>query len=375
MNVITKLHQAPSPALRLLVAGLLLVLAFAGAFAVADYKTVTLSVDGTAMTVSTMKSRVIDIIRENGFTVSDRDDLYPAPGEKVHGNANIVLRRSRPLEISLDGQNTKQVWTTASTVDEALAQLAMTDTAPAAASRGSRVPLAGMALPVVSAKTVEVDDGGQVRNVHLAAARVGDLLAGLGAPLLQSDHVTPAASAPVIDGMHIQVTRIRIEKITERVPLDPPKRRIEDPQLNMSKEIVENKGAAGLQDMTYAVSKVNGIETGRLPVASTVITQAHEAIVRVGTKPGTEVPAVANGEVWDAISRCEAGGNWAINSGNGYYGGVQFDQNTWERNGGLRFAPRADLASREEQIAVAQVTQSRQGWGAWPVCSGRAGAR
>ena len=179
MNVITKLHQAPSPALRLLVAGFLLVLAFAGGFAVADYKTVTLSVDGTAMTVTTMKSRVIDIIKENGFTVSERDDLYPAAGERVPSDANIVLRRSRPLEISLDGQNSKQVWTTASTVDEALAQLSMTDTAPAAASRGSRVPLAGMALPVVSAKTVELDDAGVVRNVHLAAARVGDLLAGV----------------------------------------------------------------------------------------------------------------------------------------------------------------------------------------------------
>jgi uncharacterized protein YabE (DUF348 family) len=375
LNVITKLHQAPSPALRLLVAGLLLVLAFAGCYAVADYKTVTLSIDGTAMTVTTMKSRVIDIIKENGFAVSDRDDLYPAAGERVPNAANIVLRRSRPLQISLDGQNTKQVWTTASTVDEALAQLAMTDTAPAAASRGTRVPLAGMALPVVSAKTVELDDAGVVRNVHLAAARVGDLLAGSGVPLEQSDQVTPGAAAPVIDGMHIQVIRNRIEKITERVPLVPPRRRIEDPQMNASREIVEDKGSAGTQDVTFAVSKVNGIETGRLPVASHVIVPAREAVVRVGTKPGTEVPNVGNGEVWDAISRCEAGGNWAINTGNGYYGGVQFDQNTWERNGGTRFAPRADMATREEQIAVAEVTRARQGWGAWPVCSGRAGAR
>ena len=375
MNVITKLHQAPSPALRLLVAGFLLVLAFAGAFAVADYKTVTLSVDGTAMTVTTMKSRVIDIIKENGFAVSDRDDLYPAAGERVPNAANIVLRRSRPLQISLDGQNTTQVWTTASTVDEALAQLAMTDTAPAAASRGTRVPLAGMSLPVVSAKTVELDDAGVVRNVHLAAARVGDLLDGSGVPLEQSDQVTPGAAAPVIDGMHIQVIRNRIEKITERVPLVPPKRRIEDPQMNASREIVEDKGSAGTQDVTFSVSKVNGIETGRLPVASHVIAPAREAVVRIGTKPGTAVPNVGNGEVWDAISRCEAGGNWAINTGNGYYGGVQFDQSTWERNGGTRFAPRADLATREEQIAVAEVTRARQGWGAWPVCSGRAGAR
>jgi resuscitation-promoting factor RpfB len=361
--------------LRLLVAGLLLVLAFAGGYAVADYKTVTLTVDGTAMTVTTMKSRVIDIIAENGFSVSERDDLYPAAGERIPNAANIVLRRSRPLQISLDGQNAKQVWTTASTVDEALAQLAMTDTAPAAASRGSRVPLAGMALPVVSAKTVELDDAGVVRNVHLAAARVGDLLAGVGAPLLQSDQVTPGAAAPVIDGMHLQVIRNRIEKVTERVPLVPPRRRIEDAEMNMSREVVQDPGTPGTQDVTFAVSKVNGVETGRLPVASHVITPAREAVVRVGTKPGTDVPSVGNGEIWDAISRCEAGGNWAINSGNGYYGGVQFDQSTWERNGGTRFAPRADLASREEQIAVAEVTRARQGWGAWPVCSGRAGAR
>lgn len=375
MNIVTKLHQAPSPALRLLVAGLLLVLAFAGAYAVADYKTVTLSVDGTAMTVTTMKSRVIDIIGENGFSVSERDDLYPAAGERVSNAANIVLRRSRPLQISLDGQNTTQVWTTASTVDEALAQLSMTDTAPAAASRGSRVPLAGMALPVVSAKTIELDDAGVVRNVHLAAARVGDLLAGIGAPLLQSDVVTPGAAAPVIDGMHVQVIRNRIEKITERVPLIPPKRRIDDPAMNKDREVVEDPGSPGTQDVTFSVSKVNGVETGRLPVASHVIAPAREAVVRIGTKPGTDIPEVSNGEIWDAISRCEAGGNWAINTGNGYYGGVQFDQNTWERNGGSRFAPRADMATREEQIAVAEVTRARQGWGAWPVCSGRAGAR
>jgi resuscitation-promoting factor RpfB len=361
--------------LRLVVSGLLLVLAFAGGFAVSVSKTVTLTVDGIAMRVSTMKSRVIDIVQENGYVVDGRDDLYPAGDVQVHDADKIVLRRSRPLQISLDGQDTKQVWTTASTVDEALAQLAMTDTAPVAASRSSRVPLAGMALPVVSAKTVELNDGGAVRNVHVAAAKVGDLLNSVGVPLQQSDRVTPGASAPVVDGMRIQVTRNRIEKITERVPLAPSRRRVEDPEMNMSREVVDDPGTPGVQDVTFAVTKVNGVETGRLPVAAVVVTPAREAVVRVGVKPNTDVPEVANGDIWDAISRCEAGGNWAINTGNGYYGGVQFDQNTWERNGGLRFAPRADLASREEQIAIAEVTRARQGWGAWPVCSGRAGAR
>ena len=352
-----------------------MVLGVAGGYAVAAQKTVMLNVDGTAMTVTTMKSRVIDVIKENGFDVSAQDDLYPAGNESVREADKIVLRRSRPLQISLDGAAAKKMWTTASTVDEALAQLAMTDTAPAAASRGSRVPLAGMALPVVSAKTVQINDGGAIRTVHLAAPTVGGLLAAAGAPLQQSDRVEPGTSAPVIDGMQLVVTRNRIEQVTERVPLAPAARRIEDPDMNMSREVVEDPGAPGVQDVTFAVAEVNGVETGRLPVANTVVTPARDAVVRVGTKPGTEVPPVNEGGIWDAIASCEAGGNWAINTGNGYYGGVQFDQGTWERNGGLRYAGRADLATREEQIAVAEVTRARQGWGAWPVCSGRAGAR
>jgi resuscitation-promoting factor RpfB len=340
---------------------------------VAAHKTVTLTVDGTEMTVATMKTRVIDVVKENGYDVGDRDDLYPAGEQAVHQSDAIVLRRSRPLQISTDGENSREVWTTASTVDEALAQLSMDDKAPAAASRGSRVPLGGMSLPVVSAKNVQINDGGVVRMVHLAAPNVGDLLAAAGAPLDQSDSVVPAPSSPVLEGMQVQVTRVRIEKVTQRVPLPPNSTRIEDPTMNMSRQVVENPGMPGVQDVTFAVAKVNGAETGRLPVANVIITPATEGVLRVGTKPGTEVPPISNGGTWDALSQCEAGGNWAINTGNGFFGGVQFDQNTWERNGGLRYAARADLATREEQITIAEVTRSRQGWGAWPVCSGRLG--
>lgn len=374
MNAITKLHHSRSPILRALVIAMLLALTFAGAVAVGAHKVVTLTVDGAPMTVTTMKSRVIDVVKENGFDVSDRDDLYPAGNEQVQDTETIVLRRSRPLDISLDGQGPKQVWTTASTVDEALTQLSMSDTAPAAASRGSRVPLAGMALPVVSARTVQISDGGVVSTVHLAAPDVAGLLAEAGVPLQQSDQVVPTASSPVIAGMQIQVARIRIEKVTRRLPLPPVPRRIEDVTMNMSRQVVDDPGTPGLQDVTFAVSKVNGAETGRLPVANTVLTPARDSVLRVGAKPGTEVPPVTNGPIWDALSRCEAGGNWAINTGNGFYGGVQFDQSTWERNGGLRYAQRADLATREEQIAIADVTRARQGWGAWPVCSGKVGA-
>ena len=139
--------------------------------------------------------------------------------------------------------------------------------------------------------------------------------------------------------------------------------------------LVPNLGVVVAGDVTFTVATVNGVETGRLPVANVVVTPARDSVLRVGSKPGTEVPPVSNGGAWDALAQCESGGNWAINTGNGFYGGVQFDQNTWERQGGLRYASRADLATREEQIAIATVTQASQGWGAWPVCSGRVGVR
>ncbi|MEU5689725.1 LysM peptidoglycan-binding domain-containing protein [Streptomyces venezuelae] len=82
----------------------------------------------------------------------------------------------------------------------------------------------------------------------------------------------------------------------------------------------------------------------------------------------------ADGGVWDRIARCESGGNWQINTGNGYYGGLQFSAGTWRAYGGGAYAPTADRASKAQQIAVAAKVQRAQGWGAWPSCAARAGA-
>ncbi|MBO1418748.1 transglycosylase family protein, partial [Streptomyces sp. FH025] len=71
---------------------------------------------------------------------------------------------------------------------------------------------------------------------------------------------------------------------------------------------------------------------------------------------------------WDRVAACESSGDWHINNGNGYFGGLQFDQSTWRANGGLAYASRADLASREEQIAVAEHLADRRGLSPWPVC-------
>nr|WP_324606754.1 transglycosylase family protein [Psychromicrobium lacuslunae] len=76
--------------------------------------------------------------------------------------------------------------------------------------------------------------------------------------------------------------------------------------------------------------------------------------------------------MWDRIAQCESGGNWSINTGNGYYGGLQFDAGSWLANGGGAYAPRADLASRAQQIAVANTYYAKAGLAPWG-CAGAAG--
>ncbi|UXA06014.1 transglycosylase family protein [Mycobacterium sp. SMC-2] len=82
-----------------------------------------------------------------------------------------------------------------------------------------------------------------------------------------------------------------------------------------------------------------------------------------------QAAAATDGE-WDQVARCESGGNWAINTGNGYHGGVQFSASTWASHGGGQYAPSAELATRDQQIAVAERVLATQGRGAWPVCGG-----
>jgi hypothetical protein len=83
--------------------------------------------------------------------------------------------------------------------------------------------------------------------------------------------------------------------------------------------------------------------------------------------------AAASTRTWDRLAKCESGGRWHINTGNGYYGGLQFSYSTWRAFGGGRYASRADLASKPQQIAIAERVLDGQGWGAWPACSRRLG--
>ena len=97
---------------------------------------------------------------------------------------------------------------------------------------------------------------------------------------------------------------------------------------------------------------------------------ASAATIVGGIATANEAKAAS---VWDSVAQCESGGNWSINTGNGFYGGLQFTAQTWRAYGGGAYAAYANQASREQQIAIAQKVLAGSGPGAWPVCSVRAG--
>ncbi|MEV0242520.1 transglycosylase family protein [Streptomyces sp. NPDC050674] len=109
-------------------------------------------------------------------------------------------------------------------------------------------------------------------------------------------------------------------------------------------------------------------------VRTTAVLAGAALLAPLGVLAATGNAAAADSGVWDRIAQCESGGDWHINTGNGYYGGLQFAPSTWNAYGGTAYAPTADRASRSQQIAVATKVQRAQGWGAWPTCSARAGA-
>jgi len=350
------------------------------AAALAMDKAVTVTVDGEQRTIHTFASSVAGALQSAGLQAGDQDSLAPTASSSIEDGSRIVLARGRPLALTVDGTQ-HEIWTTALTVDTALQQVGMphSEDMELSASPSKRIPLEGMALVVRNTKPITLLDGGQPpKEIQSSALSVGDLLTQLGVPLHDQDTVTPGRTSPVLPGMTVQVNRVRSEQRTERRLIDPPVKKIKDPELSAGSVVVEDPGAPGEQIVTYLVTLANGKETDRKQVSVQEITPARAGKIRVGTKGFAKSVAksspVAEGSVWDRLARCESGNNWAANTGNGYYGGLQFDKTTWRAYGGSQYAPYPHQATREEQIEVAQrVRNSRGNYRAWPTCSARMG--
>jgi hypothetical protein len=134
---------------------------------------------------------------------------------------------------------------------------------------------------------------------------------------------------------------------------------------------VVRAGSDGVRDVTYRLTFRNGHLAVRQVLRQHVLRAPVDAIVRVGTKPVVTTNFAGGSTVWDRLAQCESGGNWATNTGNGYYGGLQFSLGTWRAYGGSGLPSQA---SRTTQIAIAtKIRDASGGYGAWPACAASLG--
>lgn len=372
---IANIVNPKSKKVQVVTAGVLVTMIAGAGTAIALKKDVTIEVDGERHSISTFRSDVDGALASAGYALGEHDAVSPSADASVEDGDTIVLHRARLIEVNIDG-NEREIWTTALTVDEALSQLQLAaNNEFVSASRAERLPLEGMEIDIVTPKKVVLDDGGNVTEVATTGLTVADVLEQVGAPLANMDSVKPAANTIVTEGLAIKVDRIKLGNEVLAEPVHVPENRVDDPNMTVGETAVETPAEPGEAVNTYAVSYVNGNVADRGRIATKVTREAKPATVRVGTKPKPAAPAVSNGSTWDALAQCESGGNWAINTGNGYYGGLQFSASTWTGHGGGQYASTANLATREQQIAIAEKVRASQGWGAWPACSSKLGLR
>lgn len=341
-------------------------------------KDVTLTLDGETRQVSAIGDTVADVLAAEGVEVTDKDLVAPAVDEAVTDGSAIAVQFGRPLELAVDGES-HTYWVNSTDVASALGEIGRRfDGADLSASRGSSIGRSGLTLEVVTPKVVHLKLGGkQPKKRKMTALTVADVLKSAGFEVDRHDKVRPSLTTEIADGDRIVVTDIRVAtKKVKREAIDAPVVERQDSSMFEGEQEVVRAGRDGVRNVTYKLRFVNGELAARKVVKADVRQKAVPRIVAIGTKekPEPEEPAAnfAGGStVWDALAQCESGGNWAINTGNGYYGGLQFNLGTWRAYGGTGYPHQA---SRETQIAVAtRLRDAAGGYGSWPSCSAKLG--
>ena len=331
--------------------------------------TVTVTLDGKDREVRTMADTVGEVLEDEGIEVDDRDIVAPGLDEEIGDGDDITVRFAREVDLTVDGDtSTHTVYST--DVEGALEEIGRSfRRADLSTSRGMSIGRDGAEIEVVTPKKLTlVIAGKKPVKRELTVLTVKDALEEMNVDVDKNDETKPRLGAELEDGDKVVFTDVRVAKQrVKREAIDPRTIKQEDDSMSEGTTKVVQEGSEGVRDVTYRVVYRNGKLDGRKVLTQHVIRKPVAEIVKVGT-----ASAFATGNtVWDRLAQCESGGNWAINTGNGYYGGLQFNLGTWQAYGGTGLPSNA---SRETQIAIAtKVRDASGGYGAWPACAASLG--
>ncbi|MFE8886652.1 transglycosylase family protein [Pseudarthrobacter enclensis] len=347
---------------------------------VGNNKTITLNVDGKVSSVQTFGGTVGQVVKGANIELKPADRVSPAVDASVQDGTVINVNQAKEVKVSLDGAE-KTVNTTAQDVAGLVTELGVASTSSLSVPKDAQLAVEGSYVSISTPKSVSVVADGKVNTTTTTAATVGDVLKDAGVSIGANDRTSQPANAHVVNNMVIKVSRVENGKTavtTEEVPFKTET--TESADLLKGEKEVTQAGAAGKLEKTFKLVLVDGREASRTLVSEAVSVQPVTEKVTVGTKPkpvaqaaaapagtntGAAAPAMMNEAMWDKIAQCESGGNWSINTGNGYYGGLQFDIQTWIGSGGGAYAPNASLASKAQQIDIANRVYAQRGLQPW----------
>ena len=384
-----------------------------------------LSVYGEESTVRTFSQPTVgDLLDAQGIEVKDTDLVLPGVDEAVTDGMDIQVIQRTPVTVSVDGVE-QELLTTGDTVADALedAEYKAEGAAITPEPETSLSDTEGE-VEIVTRKTFTfVGQYGQ-DTFEVTALTVGDAMEKVLGDIEDTDTADVPRDTVLEDGATHEIQRVRENERTETKEIPFETKTVEDDSLYEGTTKTTTEGKAGSKELVYAETVVDGEVTESEVVSEDVVTEPVTKVVAKGTKEkpkpapepaaeapkteqksekksekrsssstanrsserssedsssskdsGASAPSAPSGSVWDRIAQCESGGNWSINTGNGYHGGLQFSGQTWRAFGGGKYAPTADQASRAQQIDIAKKVQAQQGWGAWPACTSKLGIR
>jgi uncharacterized protein YabE (DUF348 family) len=341
-------------------------------------KSVTLSVDGQTTELRTSAHTVGALLRSKGIDVNAHDVVAPGLDASVEDGTRVAVKFGRQVTFTIDGA-AQTIWTTATTLNDALNALGIDlSGAQLSTSRSSTIGRQGLTVMIATQKKIIIIDAGKKRIITTTGQTLADALAAAKIKVDDDDKLSADPATRLVNGAKFSFIDVEITSKTKKIKVDFDTVRKESSKLNKGVTKIDTHGEDGLRAVTYKIVRHNDKIVKRAKIKSKLINKPVTEVVLVGTKKTTTTKkkssggSTPSGSVWDKLAECESGGNWSINTGNGYYGGLQFSLSTWRAYGGSGMPHEA---SREEQIAIAKKLQADAGWGAWPACSSKLGLR
>ena len=256
-----------------------------GALSMAQYdKAVALSLDGDTSSVHVFGSTVGDLLAKQDLAVGEHDLVQPSADAALHDGDTVVVRYGRKLTVTMDGKTT-DYWTTATSVDAALAELGIrADAAKLSVSRSEPLGRSGLALTITTPKNVTVNVDGGTRTVASTGPTVADALQQLEVTLGAQDRVNPAPDTALTEGLAVTINRVQTKTVNETQAVAFKVTNQDDANLAKGTKKTVTKGVAGEQSVTFDEVWVDGKLEARTQTGAQVSKAPVDQIVAVGTK-------------------------------------------------------------------------------------------